>query len=450
MNRFITGAVRYALTAIVISILGGYEYASGMAFKGGHELDYKGVLETIEGENFNTLIKDISKAVDSDLPKAISELSGEPVSVSRHRYFGHWGFEGSIPFESEPYKDYLNRFSREDVIRVWTEMVNRVTNEAMELTGLPKKQARALVGLIYDTHLLGDWKPDLKTNRILDPLLSPEKIRVDIIKNLHNLFGNNSTFVKELETELISIKAEDPQLFAEKVLNVLREKPIGQKLFAAYGETLEKNGIKHIQVAEANVRTIMKNPRTFKINADNKTFDGYDDIARQIENSGTSGRVTVKPGLVLPGGRVLLSLAEGLQTGLAVFAMEGGIACYHRFQGNTWQPEFERQIKASLVNGTAVGSATAVAVFLGASPGGFVVLAVAAGSYIAVDFAVRKWHEYKDKQFITVADIAAFGIDVSKALEPSEQGALDVEAWSTGSLLDVESWNTGSLLDIGN
>ena len=450
MNFLKNWPVRCVLIAIVISILGWYGYARGMAFKGGHELDYKGVLETIEGENFNTLIKSISKAVDSDLPRTISTLSGEPVSVSRHRYFGHWGFEGRIPFESEPYKDYLNRFPREDVIRVWTEMVNRLTNEAMELTGLPKKQARALVGLIYDTHLLGDWKPDLKTNRILDPLLHPEKIRADIVKNLHRLFGNNSAFVKELETKLISIKAADPQLFAEKILDVLREKPIGQKVFAAYGETLAKNGMKHVQVAEANVRTIMKNPRTFKLNADIKSFDGYDDIARQIENSGTFGKVTVKPGLVLPGGRVLLSLSEGLQTSLAVFAMEGGIAGYHRFQGNTWRPEFERQIKASLVKGTAVGAATAVAVFLGASPGGFVVLAVASGSYIAVDFAVRKWHEYKDRQFITAADLAIFGIDVSNALEPSEQGALDMEAWRTGSSLDVESWDTGSLLDIGN
>lgn len=449
MNQLITVEVRCALTAIIIFILGWYGYASGMAFKGGHELDYKGVLETIEGENFNTLIKNISKAVDSDLPKAISELSGEPISVSRHRYFGHWGFEGSIPFESEPYKDYLNRFSREDVIRVWTEMVNSLTNEAMELTGLPKKQAKTLVGLIYDTHLLGDWKPDLKTNRILDPLLHPEKIRADIIKNLHRMFGNNSAFVKGIERKLISVKVKNPQVFAQKVLDVLREEPIGQKLFASYGETLAQNGIKHVQVAESNVRIIMKNPRTFKINA-NKTFDGYNDIARQIKNSGTSGKVTVKPGLVLPGGRVLLSIGEGLQAGLAVFAMEGGIACYHRFQGNMWRPEFERQIKASLVKGTAIGSATAVAVFLGSSPGGFVVLAVAAGSYIAVDFAVRKWHEYKDNQFITAADIAAFGIDVSNALEPSEQGALDVEAWCTDSLLDVDSWNTGSLLDIGN
>ena len=84
------------------------------------------------------------------------------------------------------------------------------------------------------------------------------------------------------------------------------------------------------------------------------------------------------------------------------------------------------------------------------SPPDSVVLAVASGSYIAVDFAVRKWHEYKDRQFITAADLAIFGIDVSNALEPSGQGALDVEAWRTGSLLDVESWNTGSLLDIGN
>jgi hypothetical protein len=450
MNFLIHLAVRCTLSAIVVSILGWCGYAHSMSFKGGHELDYKGVLETIEGENFNALIKSVSNAVDSDLPKAISELSGEPVSVGKHRYFGHWGFEGSIPFESEPYKEYLSRFSRKDVIRAWTEMVNRLTNEAMELTGLPKRQARALVGLIYDTHLLGDWKPDLKTNRILDPLLHPEKIRADILKNLHRLFGNNSLFVKELETKLISIKVKDPQLFAQKVLDVLREKPIGQKLFAAYGKTLTKNGMKHVQVAESNVRAIMKNPRTFKLKADIKTFDGYDDIARQIESSGASREVIVKPGLVLPGSRVLLSLGEGLQTGLAVFAMEGGLAGYHRFQGNTWRPQFEREIKSSLIKGTTVGAATAVAVFLGASPGGFVVLAVASGSYIAVDFAVRKWHECKDRQFVTAADLAAFGIDVSNALGPSGQGALDLEAWDTGSLLDVESWNTGSLLDIGN
>ena len=85
-----------------------------------------------------------------------------------------------------------------------------------------------------------------------------------------------------------------------------------------------------------------------------------------------------------------------------------------------------------------------------ANPGGFVVLAIASGSDIAVDFAVRKWHECKDRQFITAADLAAFGIDVSNALDPSGNGALDVEALRRGSLLNVETWDTGSLLDIGN
>ena len=440
----------YVFSAIVISIFSWYECARGMSFKGGHELDYKGVLESIQGENFNELIKSVSKGIDSDLPKAISELSGEPVSVRKHRYLGHWGFEGKIPFESEPYKDYLSRFSREDVIRAWTEMVNRLTSEGMDLTGLPKKKAKALVGMIYDTHLLGDWKPDPKTNRILDPLPHPERIRADIIKNLNRLFGNNSKFTKEVERKLMSIKAKDPQVFAHKVLNVLRKEPIGEKLAASYGETLAKNGIEYIQVAESNVKIIMKNPKTFKLNTDIKAFDGYDDIARQIESSRSFSEVSVKPGLMLPESRILVSLGKGLQTGLAVFAVDGGVAAYHRFQGDTWRPEFERQIKASVIKGTTVGAATSVAVFIGANPGGFVVLAVATGSYIVVDFAVRKWHEYKDRQFIAAADLAAFGIDVSNVLEPSGNGVLDLESWNTGSSFDVEKWDTGSSFDIGN
>jgi hypothetical protein len=50
---------------------------------------------------------------------------------------------------------------------------------------------------------------------------------------------------------------------------------------------------------------------------------------------------------------------------------------------------------------------------LGATPAGWVVLAVGTGAYIVTDFAVRCYEDKRNFSKLTIEDLKAFGIPVS-------------------------------------
>ena len=109
--------------------------------------------------------------------KEYAVTNGKGIGLgNNHRYLFHWGFSGDIPFNSDEFKTYLDRFNEEDKIKIkkkivdaWKTKVNDATirvERVFHLEGHPRK-AKALAGIIYDVHLIGD---STEQNKILVPL----------------------------------------------------------------------------------------------------------------------------------------------------------------------------------------------------------------------------------------------------------------------------------------
>jgi len=224
----------------------------------GHKRDFASILEGVEGSELDKLKKVISSTFTDGAPTAV-DLGG--FSCGNHRWFAHWGFEGTIPFNQPgPLNDCLRKLSPEKRIvvenrirEIWITRVKKLQKHAEIATGLPPQQAKGLTGLLYNGHLLGDWTPG---NKELRQLVNVNSIEKDITKNLHRLFGNNSGFVREIEKDLAKIVAQDPQKYAEEVLAVLRKHNIGEQLWKVHGRFLAQKGISHNKKAFLNLAAV--------------------------------------------------------------------------------------------------------------------------------------------------------------------------------------------------
>lgn len=135
---------------------------------------------------------------------------------------------------------------------------------------------------------------------------------------------------------------------------------------------------------------------------------------------------SVTVGLVTPEGKLLVALKTGAKAGIAVFAVDAGIATFSYLRNDINLPEFEEKIWDSVLKGTAVGSCTAVAVFLGATPGGWIVAGVGFGSYIVVDTAVKAWRNNQKRKYLNASDLKTWGLSVDSNLGIKIDSVLDI------------------------
>ena len=129
-------------------------------------------------------------------------------------------------------------------------------------------------------------------------------------------------------------------------------------------------------------------------------------------------KIEIYNGLMTQDGRLLVSVKAGVRSGLMVFAADSGHAFYQYLGGDILKPEFERKVSDAAVRGGFVGTCVGVTVFLGATPTGWVVLAVSIGSYFVVDTVLQVWHEHKDRKYLTVDDLRGWGISLDTPLTP--------------------------------
>lgn len=218
----------------------------------GHKKDFEKFFQGMYGENLEYVYKTISSGIDSRKFRPIpnsKELGFSFVKMfeqefgslpsGNHRLIGHWGFSGAIPFNEEPYKKALAPYPKEKVIKLWQNSVQEEIKIAMKYTGLPKKQAQGLVGLIYDMHLLGDY-----STKYTDPLPPPKYFERDLSKNLSRLLGNNDSSRKEIIAEFDKIpKNLSKKERALEMLNILDRHPVGEKLYNRYSATFQEHSI---------------------------------------------------------------------------------------------------------------------------------------------------------------------------------------------------------------
>ena len=142
------------------------------------------------------------------------------------------------------------------------------------------------------------------------------------------------------------------------------------------------------------------------------------------KNAGVE-RVEVHNALMTADGKLLVAVKHGAKTGLMVFAFDAGHAVYEYSRGEILRPELERKIADAAIKGTFVGTSVGVTVFLGATPGGWCVLAVSIGSYFIVDKTVKVWRRYQDSKYLTFDDLAAWGIKKDTILDVANDTVLE-------------------------
>lgn len=140
--------------------------------------------------------------------------------------------------------------------------------------------------------------------------------------------------------------------------------------------------------------------------------DDFESIAKNSFKDGTA----LKAGIMTSDGRLLVAMTEGAKTGFLIFGIESGIAYYSYLSGDILKPELEEKIIEAAIKGTVVGGCTAAAVFLGATPGGWVILGVSIGGYIITDTAISLWKEHQARKYLTIDDLKAYGIEMDSIL----------------------------------
>lgn len=211
-----------------------------------HEEDMVGVFARMKGGQFHETVDKISRAIDNDLPKSFEERFGKIPGgrVGNHRIIGHgWTLDGEIP------KDVLKELEKAcpgrkgEMLKWWSEKAAEYSKWMEKATGLPPKQAKALAGLHWDLHLLGDRTPD---NTLVNRVLRVKEIEKNIEKNCTVLFKGRPEYAKGVEKSLrAALKAggtESEQ--AARLMNVLqKEVPFSEMLSRVWGRVLGKNGI---------------------------------------------------------------------------------------------------------------------------------------------------------------------------------------------------------------
>ena len=194
-------------------------------------------------------LKPEDKSFYDTVRKKLGNVSGN------HRIIGHWGFEGAIPFNSEPWKSQLAKYPKEQLIKMWKDFTNSLIKSAMEKTGLPQQQAKGLVGLLYNAHLLGDR---VYGNVRVNEVVKPDLIIKDIGKNLHRLFGNNSNLAKTIMKEISQIPRNC--VYASKcdqAIKILYKHQLGAHFYNTYQNQLQ---IKHQKIQDENLRLFCQKP----------------------------------------------------------------------------------------------------------------------------------------------------------------------------------------------
>lgn len=201
-----------------------------------------------------------------------------------------------------------------------------------------------------------------------------------------------------------------------------------------YDRIASKRSREFVELKAGNIEKLLQKPKMQEWTKGNPlTKADYEIICNQYNNTvaGNQYKTTVVVGLVTPEGKLLVALKTGTKAGIAVFAVDAGIATVSYIRNDINLPEFEEHVWDAVLKGSAVGSCTAVAVFLGATPGGWVVAGVGFGSYIVVDTAVQAWRNEQKRKYLNANDLKAWGLSVDSNLGIKIDSVLDIKKDST-------------------
>ena len=158
----------------------------------------------------------------------------------------------------------------------------------------------------------------------------------------------------------------------------------GAKETATYTRRTVARDVTHLKKME--VEFLKKNPNVTKV----KTVVGV--MKRVTSASGKTGVAFVVPASAVASGVKVAAKAAAVEGCVAFVLSEGYAVCAYAYGGMS-EDEFYRETMKNITASAVVGVATLVAVTLGATPGGPVVLAIGIAGYILVDLAFEAARE---------------------------------------------------------
>lgn len=228
--------------------------------------------------------------------------------------------------------------------------------------------------------------------------------------NIRDILSNGLKEIPDIRTIPEGFNAFSPQgkVFARtlpqsSIIRVPNSVTASSKYFA--------NSLKTVSSAGGAVCVFETGNALYEyINSDISTGELYSRIQDGVVDGAVvaTSSTVIKPVLsaILPDGRLLCAT----NAGMFVVSIEMGLASVELWKGNIDLAEFERKATESIIKGVAVEGASYMALYLGATPGGLVVLAIGTGAYLITDLGIK---EYQRRQWVhqtSIQELAKFRI----------------------------------------
>ena len=384
-----------------------------------HYADIRMVLDGFCGENFNLLMGETSKAMDSMAYVMGYELRAtKSFTADTHRIVGHsWPFDGPIPDRVLKLLEVEYGIQRARAGAWWAAYRERAVRKVMTLSGLPERQAVALAGVVWSTHHLGD-RGFGNAAKTLWQVLESDEILKNLERHLKVLFKSHPDIAGEIMQRLRATLAKARGLglgeaqTAELLMDELMKSRIGSKLVSVWGNRLSLEWTEAaarrcegrlaarlagrtvgkaavgkavgeaslVDSAETGVRMVRRHVGDCKVRKASDLPTGREmatGVAYEVESRGGAKGLAVLVDAK--------ALRAGFGEGLVAFVFSEGVATYTYLKGGITGDEFTQETLKGFASSVAVGGAVYVAVALGASAGGPVVQAIAIAGYALCD-----------------------------------------------------------------
>ena len=376
----------------------------------------------------------ISDSIDNEIAIWFRQKYGS--IPGNHRILGHGYTLGeAIPRETlDAIEKKYGVSAVDEVIKHQQEIAKKYLTQIQEVTGLPRTQTRALLRQFSNSHLLGDLMED---NKLINLVRDFDSICKSEIQIMDDLFGRiDPKYAQKVVREIKSIqrsampvakKAERlTQLFGRFKVDAALNKSYGNVFKKASGaivynidQAVNRNAILVVRMekffsenykAAPEKVTILKqfhkemklpksafrsgpgnNPSKIYSPARLSRMNGVKTVKQTV---GILKQVTMKNGakgvaLIVPsvgkaaqeaakGATSILSTAggSGITAGVMTFVISQGTTSYQFIKGDISEEDFYWESTKNITEAILVGTAVFVAVTLGATPYGWVVLAV--------------------------------------------------------------------------
>ena len=326
-----------------------------------------------------------------------------------------------------------------------TQSVKQVFNLSVEGSD---RVARSFASIVDDIHNLGDWAFD----KSVDGLRPVNGIVNNYLKSCNKILGKHNNLVLAIKQEITTLpKSMSSKEYANAVIEILKKhgNEMSERLyriFARYGYKGEISAIDYAAIIKEtaaldttksmalaadeevdDLARMMSVGRMFKTSpivqsyernvvkasekianrlnaALEKRLTQDQRLAKSLAAKGCA-KVTTTTGVLqtiqledgsivkvlhVPVANVAKGINAGLSAGIMTFIISESVTGYCYFRGDINKDKFVLDSGKNLTAAILIGTATFVAVALGASPYGPVVIAIGIGTYLLCDIAFKR------------------------------------------------------------